>query len=230
MSRSQIDDYCPKLSRVEELYDNEMDLLTHESAPQKRPDALTIREISARASWLEPGAEGITSASNQDDLPPTEEPVVFRRPHGTMTHSRSSDDSLANPPSPTSESVSVLNLLYSVRKALDVAVEQLATTDDEAISDSREFFRTHLEWRVSRLRSILQVEPPLSSSIHSGISSTTIEQQQNVEETTVVNQLIERLMPSIRTAMTETLTATAVTEQVADRRPLKVSADPLPSD
>ncbi|VDO03068.1 unnamed protein product [Rodentolepis nana] len=232
MSRSQIDDYCPKLSRVEELYDNEMDLLTHESAPQKRPNALTIRgKTSARASWLEPDAEGIATARNQeDDLPLTGEPMVFRRPHSTMTHSRSSEDSLVNPVSSTSESVSTLSLLYSVREALDAAVEQLATTDDEAISDSREFFRTHLEWRVSRLRNILQVEPPLSSSIHSGISSTTMEQQQNVEETAVVNQLIERLMPSIRTAMTETLTATATTEQVADRRSLKVSADPLPAE
>nr|CDS33412.1 mitogen activated protein kinase binding protein [Hymenolepis microstoma] len=232
MSRSQIDDYCPKLSRVEELYDNEMDLLTHESAPQKRPNALTIRgKTSARASWLEQDAEGVTSARNQeDDLPLTEEPVVFRHPHSTMTHSRSSDDSLVNPVSSTSESVSALSLLYSVREALDAAVEQLATTDDNAISDSREFFRTHLEWRVSRLRNILRVEPPISSSIHSGISSTTIEQQQNVEGTAVVNQLIERLMPSIRTAMTETLTATATSEQVADRKSLKVSADPLPAE
>lgn len=139
---------------------------------------------------------------------------------------------LTNPVSSTSESASALSLLSTVREALDAAVEQLATTSGEAINESREFFRTHLDWRVIRLRNILQIEPPLSSSIHPDVSSTTMEQQQNVEEATAVSQLIERLMPSIRSAMTETLTATgtATTEQVVDRRSLRVSADPLPTE
>ncbi|VDL60863.1 unnamed protein product [Hymenolepis diminuta] len=234
MSRSQIEDYCPKLSSVEELCDNEPDLLSNESAPQKRPNALTIRgKTSPRASWLETGAEVVISARNQeDDAPLTEESVVLRRPHSTITHSRSPDDGLTNPVSSTSESASALSLLSNVQEALDAAVEQLATTSGEAINESREFFRTHLDWRVTRLRNILQIEPPFSSSIHPDISSTTIEQQQNVEEATAVSQLIELLMPSIRSAMTETLTATgtATTEQVVDRRSLRVSADPLPTE
>ncbi|KAM7540800.1 hypothetical protein Aperf_G00000033098 [Anoplocephala perfoliata] len=245
MTRSQIDDYCPKLSRVEELCDSELERLG-QGTPRKRSNA---QVSSARASWSEPDTETVISARTQeDDSSLAQQPMMIShvgggKPSGAarsaVTHSHSSDDveNLTNPVSSTSELPTALSLLSNVREAIDAAVEHFTTTDYETIRESQEFYRTHLEWRVTQLRNILQVDSPLSFSTHPESTTTPIaastelgaKQQQQVEEA-AVTQLIDRLMPSIRSAMAETLTGGAPSAEHTDRRSLKISADPLPAD
>ena len=134
-----------------------------------------------------------------------------------------------------------LNLLSNVREALDAAVEHFTTSslDSSVISEGREFFQSHLEWRVARLRDLFHTEalhasPSFTPTSTTATTSTLPLQGKKHDEQAAVTQLIERLMPSIRSAMTETLTASvsaatcASNEQTAG--PLKVSADPLPLD
>ena len=134
-----------------------------------------------------------------------------------------------------------LTLLSNVREALDAAVEHFTTSslDSSVICEGREFFQSHLEWRVSQLRDLFHAEtlhasPPMLPASTTAATSTLPLKGKKHDEQAVVTQLIERLMPSIRSAMTETLTASvgaatsASSEQTME--PLKVSADPLPLD
>lgn len=127
-------------------------------------------------------------------------------------------------------------------EALDVAVEHLAafSADSSTICESREFFRSYLEQRVARLRSILRAEPLVSSSPPSLLSQspTADTPTQRIEETVpsqaAVVELIERLMPSIRSAMAETLTAgvgpSMSTPNEHTDATLKISTNTSPAD
>ncbi|KAL5113101.1 WD repeat-containing protein 62 [Taenia crassiceps] len=249
MSRSQIEDRYPKLGRVEEVCDNELEMMACECTTKKtirvQSNSPAHQKPSARASWLESDVafdcdvEGGRDTSFSRAL----ESKVSSHVHGTTCSlSGKNVDNSSNSVPSASESTLALSLLSNVREALDVAVDHLAvfSADSSTICESREFFRAYLERRVARLRSILQAEPLVSSSSSSLLSQspTTDTPIQRVEETVssqaAVVELIERLMPSIRSAMAETLTAgvgpgTGISSGQTDTT-LKISTNTSPED
>ncbi|VDM33273.1 unnamed protein product [Hydatigera taeniaeformis] len=252
MSHPQLEDCCLKLSRVEEVCDNELEMPASEcitkEAVQVQSNSLPLKMPSARVSRLESDIEvaissfvcergngqstsfsreleGETSSPDQDT---------------TCCLSRENFDNSPNSVSSTSDSALALSLLSKVREALDVAMDHLAafSTNSSTICDSRKFFSCHLEQRITRLRSVLRVEPPISAFPPSPLSQspTTDTPTQHIEESTpsqaAVVELIERLMPSIRSAMAETLTAGvspgSVTSSEHADGTLKIPTNPFP--
>eukprot|EP00108_Taenia_solium_P006289 TsM_000193500 transcript=TsM_000193500 gene=TsM_000193500 len=248
MSRSQTENCCPKLSRVEEVCDNELEIMLEYSTKevvQVQSNSFPHQTPSARASWLESDVTfdcDAESGSNISFIRALESGVSSDAQGTTSCLSGKNIDNSSHSVPSASESALALSLLSNVREALDVAVEHLAafSADSSTICESREFFHSYLERRVARLRSILRAEPLVSSSPPSLLSQspTADTPTQRIEETVspqaAVVKLIERLMPSIRSAMAETLTAgvgpgTGTPSEHTDAT-LKISANTSPDD
>uniref|UniRef100_A0A5K3ETA8 ANAPC4_WD40 domain-containing protein n=1 Tax=Mesocestoides corti TaxID=53468 RepID=A0A5K3ETA8_MESCO len=217
--RPSFDDYHTKLSRVEEICDNEL---------EKMVIGEPGRPSSARASWLESdtgdAATPFCGPSENHGAALGHRPLIRRRlqeerpfavsddpksvaskdlnsGHGERDSlSETDDNSSSNLSTSTSDSQSALNFLSNVREALDAAADHLASINDKnVVSLSREFFLTELDWRVARLRSILHMEAAFSSASSNVLRSEDPSQL-------AVAKLVERIMPSIRSAVAETLT------------------------
>ncbi|KAH9286084.1 WD repeat-containing protein 62 [Echinococcus granulosus] len=249
MGRSQIEDYCSKLGRVKEREIPARECSTEE-AVQVQPNSLPHQKPSTRASWLEPDIGTVVSAF-ACDTEGGQDASFIRAPEGevlscahgtTYCLSKKNVDDFSNSVSSASGSALALSLLSNVRQALDAAAEHLAafSADSSTICEGRKFFHSYLEWRVARLRGILQVGSLVSSSqlSPSTQSPTTDTPAQRVEKTApsqaAVVKLIEHFTPSIRSAMAETLTAgvgagMGTSSEETDGA-LKIPVDPFPDD